>query len=118
MSNRFKELHSFEHRSAECKKILEKYPDKVPVIVTKYEKCKNVDEISKNKFLVPGDLNLAQFVYVIKKRLQLTPEMSLYVFIDEQIPPSSQTLHKLSNEHKDEDGFLYISYASENTFGN
>ncbi len=117
MSNRFKQLHSFEHRSAECKKILDKYPDKVPVIVTRYEKCKNVDDITKNKFLVPGDLTLAQFVYVIKKRIQLNADMSLYVFVNEQIPVSSNTLSKLHREFKDEDGFLYISYASENTFG-
>ena len=117
MSNRFKELHSFEHRSAECKKIIEKYPNKVPIIVTKYEKCNNIDEISKNKFLVPGDLTLAQFVYVIKKRLLLQPHMCLYVFINEQIPTSSDTLSKLHTDNKDEDGFLYISYASENAFG-
>ena len=117
MSNRFKDLHSFESRQAECRKILEKYPDKIPIIVTKYEKCKTAPDITKNKFLVPGDLTLAQFVYVIKKRLQLAAEMSLYIFINEQVPASSSTLNSLYNTEKDEDGFMYISYASENTFG-
>ena len=42
---------------------------------------------------------------------------SLYVFIDDTIPASSDTLSKLYHDNKDEDGFMYTCYASENTFG-
>ena len=44
--------------------------------------------------------------------------MSLYIFINgETLAPPSATMSALYSENKDEDGFLYISYASENTFG-
>lgn len=31
---------------------------------------------------------------------------------------SSSTMGAIYEEHKDEDGFLYIAYSGENTFGN
>lgn len=115
---KFKKNFSLEDRKAESNKILTKYPDKIPVIVSKYPKCKNVDDINKNKFLVPGDLTLSQFIYVVKKRISLQNDMSLYVFLDDEtMPTSSSTLSNLYNTNKDEDGFLYLQYASENTFG-
>ena len=115
---KFKKNYSLEDRKVESSKILNKYPDKIPVIVSRYERCKNVEDINKNKFLVPGDLTLAQFVYVIKKRLTIQKEMSLYIFTqDHAIPQSNNTLKTIYNTTKDEDGFLYLEYASENTFG-
>ena len=118
MSKNFKDTFSFEKRLEEASKILDKYPEKIPVIVQKNKRCKNVDDISKNKFLVPADLTLAQFIYVIKKRIQMTAEMSLYVFTkDDAIPSSTATLQNLYEEFKDEDKFLYLFYAGENTFG-
>ena len=49
MPNKFKEAYSFELRCEESTKILLKYPDKIPIIVTKYERCNNVKDIGKNK---------------------------------------------------------------------
>ena len=37
--------------------------------------------------------------------------------IDDVIPPTSASLKEIYDEHKDEDGFLYMTYAGENTFG-
>ena len=33
------------------------------------------------------------------------------------MPPSNETLDITYNKFRDEDGFLYISYTNENTFG-
>merc|ERR1711939_818636 len=37
--------------------------------------------------------------------------------IDEVLPPTAALMSSIYEEHKDEDGFLYISYSGENTFG-
>tara|TARA_Y200000002_G_C22436693_1_gene560385 strand:+ start:261 stop:617 length:357 start_codon:yes stop_codon:yes gene_type:complete len=118
MPNKFKTDFSFERREQESSKILTKYPDKIPVIVQRSEKCKNIEDINKNKFLVPGDLTLAQFVYVIKKRISVGPEQSIYIFLNEKtLASATYSLSQIYNEFRDKDGFLYLDYASENTFG-
>ena len=48
---RFQTKYSFEQRSKESSRIIEKYPDKVPIICEKYNKDKSLYTIDKNKFL-------------------------------------------------------------------
>ncbi|KAI8816328.1 putative autophagy-related protein 8 [Fimicolochytrium jonesii] len=112
----FKDDHPFEKRKAEAEKIRQKYPDRIPCIVEKAEKSV-VGKIDKKKYLVPCDLTIGQFVWVIRKRIQLTPEKAIYIFVNNVIPPTASLLSQVYAEHKDEDGFLYIVYSSENTFG-
>jgi GABA(A) receptor-associated protein len=40
------------------------------------------------------------------------------LFVSGVIPPTAALLSTIFEEHKDEDGFLYITYSGENTFGN
>ena len=112
----FKKKYSLEKRKEESKKILNKYPEKIPIIVEKDKKSK-IKDIDKNKYLVPEDLTMAQFLYVVRKRITLSPEEALYCFIDNSLPTTSSTMSTIYHEHKDEDGFLYITYCSENVFG-
>ena len=57
-------------------------------------------------------------MYVIRKRLKLTSDKSIYLFINEKIiPTTSALLGEIYEKYKDEDGFLYISYGGESTFG-
>merc|ERR1712000_696332 len=55
-----------EKREELANKIRNKYPDRIPVIV---ERGKNVPDIIKQKFLVPGDLTVGKFTLEIKKHL-------------------------------------------------
>lgn len=114
--NSFKSKHSFDNRCKESKNIITKYPDRVPVIVEKQETSDVVD-IDKNKFLVPCDLTVGQFVYVIRKRMKMPPEKAIFVFVDNHIPMQSSLMSSIYDQSKDKDGFLYIKYAGENTFG-
>jgi len=112
----FKEEHSLENRCQESSKIRSKYPDRIPVIVEKAARS-TIQDIDKRKFLVPADLTVAQFMYIIRKRIQLPPEKAMFLFVNRVLPATSATIGTIYEEHKDEDGFLYIAYSGENTFG-
>ena len=113
----FKKDFEFEERKSEALRIKEKYKDKIPIIVEKSIKS-DIKDLDKKKYLVPNDITVGQFVYIIRKRIELTPEKAIFIFLENNtIPPTSSLLSKLYETHKDDDGFLYLTYAGENTFG-
>ncbi|GAA5919322.1 hypothetical protein JCM5296_006186 [Sporobolomyces johnsonii] len=114
--SKFKDEHVFEKRKAEAERIRQKYPDRIPVICEKADKT-DIPAIDKKKYLVPADLTVGQFVYVIRKRIKLAPEKAIFIFVDEVLPPTAALMSSIYDEHKDEDGFLYVTYSGENTFG-
>lgn len=113
---KFQDEKTLEERTAEANKIREKYPDRIPVIVER-AKGSDVDDIDKRKFLVPKDLTVGQFVYVIRKRIKLAPEQAIYVFVNGSLPASSALMSQLYKDHKQSDNFLYATYSGEQTFG-
>ncbi|CAK9197291.1 unnamed protein product [Sphagnum troendelagicum] len=112
----FKLEHPLEKRQAEAARIRDKYPDRIPVIVEKAEKS-DIPDIDKKKYLVPADLTVGQFVYVIRKRIKLSSEKAIFIFVKNVLPPTAAMMSSIYEEHKDEDGFLYFTYSGENTFG-
>ncbi|KAG2375764.1 Autophagy-related protein [Vigna angularis] len=86
------------------------------VIVEKAERS-DIPSIDKKKYLVPADLTVGQFVYVIRKRIKLSAEKAIFIFVDNVLPPTGAIMSAIYDEKKDEDGFLYVTYSGENTFG-
>ncbi|CAO2842532.1 unnamed protein product [Amaranthus hypochondriacus] len=112
----FKFEHPLEQRQAEAARIKEKYPDRIPVIVEKAE-TSDIPDIAKKKYLVPADLTVGQFVYVVRKKVDLTPEKAIFVFVNNILPPTAALMATIYEDNKDEDGFLYLTYSGENVFG-
>jgi len=112
----YQNLKKLDERKAESARIMTKFPDRIPVIVEKAKES-DVPEIDKYKFLIPKDLSMGEFLYVIRKRIKLAPEKAIFLFCNNNIPNVSDCISRLYEEHKNADGFLYITYASENTFG-
>nr|XP_025693917.1 autophagy-related protein 8A isoform X1 [Arachis hypogaea] len=88
----------------------------VQVIVEKADRS-DIPEIDKKKYLVPADLTVGQFVYVVRKRMMLGAEKAIFVFVNNTLPPTASLMSAIYEEHKDQDGFLYMTYSGENTFG-
>ena len=80
-TNSFKNNHSFLKRKEESDRILAKYPDRVPVICERI--TKRINQLDRKKYLCPGDLSLGNFMYVIRKRMKLSPEKAIYLFVNE-----------------------------------
>lgn len=112
----FKEEFTLNQRYEESIKIMKKYPSRIPIIVEKCEQCK-FNEIDKRKYLVPKDLNMNQFTFIIRKRIKLDPSQAIFLMIDNTLCPSNTNIGDVYDSHHSEDGFLYVKYASENTFG-
>ena len=114
----FKETIEFSARKNEADRVRTKYPNRIPVIVERAENCREVEIIDKKKYLVPTDLTMGQFIYVIRKRLKtITAEKALFIFVGNIMPPTGENMAVIYEKNKDEDGFLYITYSGENTFG-
>lgn len=108
--------NNLEKRQAEAARITQRFKDRVPVICEKVENS-DIPEIDKRKYLVPVDLSIGQFVYVIRKRIKLPSEKAIFIFVNDILPPTAALISTIYEEHKDEDGFLYVLYSGENTFG-
>ena len=111
----FKKEHSVKERTTESARIREKYPDRIPIIIEK--SGKDVPEIDKKKYLVPADLTVGQFCYVIRKRLKIPSEKAIFIFINGKLPNTASLVSTVYESNKDSDGFLYVVYSGENTFG-
>ena len=112
----FREKFSFESRLQESTKIMNKYPDRVPIICSK-SRNSTVPQIDKEKYLVPSDLTMGQFVFVIRKRIKLDPAVGIFLFVNNVLPPTASLVGSIYHSYKNEDGFLYVTYSGENTFG-
>tara|TARA_Y100000816_G_C26096280_1_gene580258 strand:- start:663 stop:1091 length:429 start_codon:yes stop_codon:yes gene_type:complete len=115
INSTYKENNGFEKRKNASDLILAKYPNRIPIICERYDKT--LPELDRKKYLVPEDLTMVNFLYVIRKRLKLEPHKSLYLAVNNKIPPVSLFVSTIYDKYHDEDGFLYIKYCEETTFG-
>ncbi|XP_020101297.1 autophagy-related protein 8i-like [Ananas comosus] len=112
----FKEMFTFEERVKESKDIIAKYPDRVPVIVERFSRA-DLPEMEKKRFLVPRDMSVGQFIHILSSRLHLSPGKALFVFVKNTLPQTASLMDSIYGMYKDDDGFLYMCYSSEKTFG-
>jgi GABA(A) receptor-associated protein len=111
--NNFKK-QKLEKRIQLSDSILLKYPDRIPVIA----ECNNDIKIDKNKYMVPLDLSVGQFLYILKKRINLEPTQSIFLLCNNKLLMNTDLLNTVYKINKNMDGFLYIYISLENTFGN
>ena len=115
-SKTFKQQFPVEQRTKECERVVTLHPDRLPVICERGNL--EIQAIDKKKFLVPRTLTVGEFLYILRKKIKLRPEQALYISINNCImPAASQSLDALYSLYRDTDGFLYITYYGENTFG-
>ncbi|CAN6572568.1 unnamed protein product [Malus baccata var. baccata] len=112
----FKDEFTFDQRIEESRDMVTKYPDRVPVIVEKYARS-NLPQMEKKKYLVPRDMSVGQFIYVLSSRLHLAPGTALFVFVKDTLPQTASLMDSVYESFKDVDGFLYLCYSTEKTFG-
>ncbi|KAF8368818.1 hypothetical protein PRIPAC_86647 [Pristionchus pacificus] len=93
----FKERRPFYSRKMDIEDIRRQQPGKVPLIIERFE----------------GERALP-----LMDRLHLHPEQTFFLMANENsVVTNSMSLAQLYQHEKDEDGFLYLVYASHPAFG-
>ena len=104
-----------DQRLKNSQKLKEKYPRRLPVIVTTE---KGIPKLDKDKFLVPKDLLLSEFCYVVRQRMTIDSKKALLLLSNNKLLRPFDTMEEIFEKEKDKDcEFLYITACGENTFG-
>ena len=109
-----KEIPILDDRKEESTKILKTHPGKTPVIM---EPKNSAHILQQSRFLVPKNYTFHEFMFHVRKRMQIGPMNSLYITTGNQIPSIDKTIGKIYEDYKDLDGFLYVKYSSESVLG-
>ena len=119
MTLNFKQQYTLEQRLHKINMIFERYPDRVPIVIEKInegglkavspaaERSASPKSIEKKIFLVRCEVTICQFSLILRKKIELTPEKGLFLFIGGIIPSNSSILGDLYHQNKNlEDNFL------------
>ena len=108
---KFKSDFSLEERKNESARILRDCPNRVPVIAEVAPYSKDMPILKKNKYLVPYDMTINQFQFLIRRNINLTKDSALYLITNGITLTGDKTMMEVYNN------FLYVFCASEITMG-
>ena len=117
MKFQYKQVYTLEERKKEYQKVIEEHPGKIGIICEKAPKS-NIEEIKKTKYLISQEITLGQFSQIIRKKIKMEKEGAIFLLANGKISlTGDESMLDIYNKYKDEDGFLYIAYASEEVWG-
>lgn len=120
------ETKSFFVRAEESSKIRKKYNDRYPIIVGT---SKNAPSISAFKYLAPREMTIGMFLYTLRNKMTIAKDQAIFLFIikykgkscteieEQLLAPSNKMIGDLYYDYASDDGFLYVQYQVESTFG-
>ena len=103
---------SLEKRIEQSTRIKRMYSPRIPVVIDRYHII--TPNIVKHKYLVQPDMTIVHLLYLIRPQIKIKDSDALFLFHENQLIPTQTKLSEL----KTTDGFIYIIYSLENSFGN
>ena len=114
----YKSSTPFNKRVEESTQIMKKYPGRYPFIIERSSSSRGTIPVcSKIKYLIPGDITVGQLLAIIRRNMNLAPDIAIFIFCNNTLPSTNTLICELYNIHKEDDGFAYITYTGESTFG-
>ena len=105
----------------ECEKILKMFPGKVPIILNKNQNYPDINNISKNKFLLDKKMTIAMIKFYVKKNYLMEGLDKFNITATSKFIPllDSELISDVFNKYNDEnDGFLYLYYSYDFSINN
>ena len=115
----YRTITTLEERKHKAEELLKQYKDKVPIILEQFPKS-HLPTLEKTRFLLQRNVLVEQFLFLIRKKLNLNLESPLFLITEKIIVLNSkQTMNDIYLKCKDKkDKFLYLYYTSDIPFGN
>jgi len=111
----FRQRLTSPQRYAEYERVRAYLDGRIPVIVE--VGTLDTPPCSKEKFLVPGDLTAAHLSVALRRHVPISQTQCLYLYTSHTLLGPSEPMALIYERHASPDGFLYVAYATENTFG-
>ena len=93
----------------------QRYPNHVFVLVSPSQRS-DLPPLDKHKYIVNKTTRVGEFMYILRKRMALPAEKAMFLFVENTIPTSSQTMAELMSLYGSK-GYLEMIYTGESTFG-
>lgn len=114
--SQFKRENTLSHRKSLHEKIQKAYPLHCPIIVE--SRSSKDPQIQRKKFLISSGASMGKVFYEFHKHMPTVASTQAIIFFTENLLiPVSDIVDDVYFKYHDEDGFLYITYTTESTFG-
>lgn len=119
----FKTLHTLEERKEKSTELRKNFPKKIPVVIERIDTrgSEKLPLLKNREQQIGADMTLGEFVKtILRPSIKLQPDQALIVFIENELPAMSMMMSQLYHQYGegvDRDGYLYISYIGQSTFG-
>ncbi len=92
---------------------MEKFPDRVPVVVESQHLEKPI------RYLMPKVLKVCDVIGILRQKKLIKQHEAIFLFIKKNgtLPPMSYYIGDIYYEHRSSDDILYLKFTIENTFG-
>jgi hypothetical protein len=104
-------------RQEQSFRLIKRFPDKYPVIIDRASRREPT--LDKNKYLVNSHSTVSELMYLLRKKLKVSPTQAVFFFLGNSMVSGNMTIAQLNHASnlKYNDGFTYLFYSLENTFG-
>jgi GABA(A) receptor-associated protein len=117
MTTVFQKTTTLDERILLSQRVMNKYPDRKPVIIEKMTNSK-LPDLPQKKYLLPDEMQFSQVAVIIRKNIKLEPNEALFIMVNNHLVSNSRIISEIYNEYSNkDDSLLYIMYTTENTFG-
>lgn len=111
---------SYETRKRKYIMIKARFPDRIPVIVTRGSY--DIPKINSCSFLVLESSTFSKLLISVMNEIKKNSEedyiVSITLLVNNKYSlPSNMTLSEIHEKYKSDDGFLYVTYIKESVFG-
>jgi len=75
--------------------------------------------MEKTKLLVSYDMTVATILQLLKKNIKVYDTTAIYIMVQDKniMLSGAQSISYIYDTYKNDDGFLYLEYCTENVFG-